>query len=256
MIKRAFSLALVVLLAAAFFPMLAGIQDLHEVGPLAQRYLSEGPEALGAANLVTAVVVTYRGLDTLGEVTVLFAAAAGVALVFSQLGRHAGAGDPRRLPSDTGVFDAEASAPAAVHKHRQAPSELIETGAGLLLPLILLFGVFIFLHGHLTPGGGFQGGVIIASGVLLTFLAGTLEELSHRILGLLEMLAGVGYVAVGLLGLWLAAGFLDPRFLPAGDIGGLFSAGAIPIIYSLVGIKVGAELSGVIDAMRQRSVAR
>ncbi len=272
MIKRVFSLALVVVLAVAFFPMLAGIQDFHEVGPLAQEYLAEGPEALGAANLVTAVVVTYRGLDTLGEVTVLFAAAAGVALVFSQLGGHgtravaagpggAGAGEPgsrRRLPSDTGVFDAETSAqtPAAVHKRRQAPSELLETGAGLLLPLILLFGVFIFLHGHLTPGGGFQGGVIIASGVLLTFLAGTLEELSHRVLGLLEMLAGAGYVAVGLLGLWLAAGFLDPRFLPAGELGSLVSAGAIPIIYSLVGIKVGAELSGVIDAMRQRSVAR
>ncbi len=268
MIKRVFSLALVVVLAVAFFPMLAGIQDFHEVGLLAQEYLAEGPEALGAANLVTAVVVTYRGLDTLGEVTVLFAAAAGVALVFSQIGGHgtrAGAAAPggadtrrRRLPSDTGVFDAETSAqtPAAVHKRRQAPSELLETGAGLLLPLILLFGVFIFLHGHLTPGGGFQGGVIIASGVLLTFLAGTLEELSHRLLGLLEMLAGAGYVAVGLLGLWLAAGFLDPRFLPAGELGSLVSAGAIPIIYSLVGIKVGAELSGVIDAMRQRSLAR
>ncbi len=263
MIKRLFSLALVVLLAAAFFPMLAGLEDLRDVGPLASAYLSEGPEALGAANLVTAVVVTYRGLDTLGEVTVLFAAAAGVALVFSQLGRRPGQGpggpgseDRRRLPSDTGVFDAAHPGPGAVHRRRQAPSELIETGAGLLLPLILLFGVFIFLHGHLTPGGGFQGGVIIASGVLLTFLAGTLEELSHRILGLLEMLAGAGYVAVGLLGLWLAAGFLDPRFLPAGEIGGLFSAGAIPIIYSLVGIKVGAELSGVIDAMRQRSVPR
>jgi multicomponent Na+:H+ antiporter subunit B len=182
---------------------------------------------------VTAVVVTYRGLDTLGEVTVLFAASAGVALVFSQIGGHGHRGE-----------------------ERQAPSELIETGAGLLLPLILLFGVFIFLHGHLTPGGGFQGGVIIASGVLLAFLAGTLEELSHRLLGILEMIAGAGYVAVGALGLWLAAGFLDPRFLPTGEIGSLVSAGAIPIIYSLVGIKVGAELSGVIDAMRQRSLAR
>lgn len=261
MIKRVFSLALVIVLAIAFFPMLAGLEDLHDVGSLAAEYLSEGPEALGAANLVTAVVVTYRGLDTLGEVTVLFAAAAGVALVFSQLGRRPahgagipGAGDPRRLPSDTGVFDAAHPGPGAVHRRRQAPSELLETGAGLLLPLILLFGVFVFLHGHLTPGGGFQGGVIIASGVLLTFLAGTLEELSHRILGLLEMLAGAGYVAIGFLGLWLAAGFLDPRFLPAGEIGALFSAGAIPLIYSLVGIKVGAELSGVIDAMRQRSL--
>ena len=266
MIKRFFSLALVVVLAVAFFPLLAGVQEFHDLGSLAQQYLAEGPDTLGAANLVTAVVVTYRGLDTLGEVTVLFAASAGVALVFSQLGGQGsrsgalgtrGADARRRLPSDTGVFSDHEAAPGpeAVHKRRQAPSELIETGAGLLLPLILLFGVFIFLHGHLTPGGGFQGGVIIASGILLTFLAETLQELSHRVLGLLEMLAGAGYVVIGLLGLWLAAGFLDPRFLPTGEIGRLVSAGAIPIIYSLVGIKVGAELSGVIDAMRQRSVA-
>jgi multicomponent Na+:H+ antiporter subunit B len=53
------------------------------------------------------------------------------------------------------------------------------------------------------------------------------------------------------LGVWLAAGFLDPRFLPQGELGSLFSAGAIPVIYTLVGIKVGSELAGVIDAMRR-----
>jgi multicomponent Na+:H+ antiporter subunit B len=117
---------------------------------------------------------------------------------------------------------------------------------------MLMFGVYIFVHGHLTPGGGFQGGVVIAAAVLFLFLAGSISELAHGTLQLLEILAGTGYVAVGLLGLWAAAGFLDPRFLPSGELGTLFSAGAIPVIYSLVGIKVGAELSGVIDAMREK----
>ncbi|RKX76342.1 MAG: hypothetical protein DRP49_03430, partial [Spirochaetes bacterium] len=53
-----------------------------------------------------------------------------------------------------------------------------------------------------------------------------------------------------LSGLIWAAGFLDPRFLPEGDFGHLFSAGAIPVIYSLIGLKVGAELLGILDAMR------
>ncbi len=233
MFKRLFSLVLVVALAAAFFPLFATIGDRGDVSPLAESYLADAPDALGSANLVTSVIVTYRGLDTLGEVTVLFAASAGVSLVFSRLGSSS---DGRR----------------PVQNH--APSELVVTGAGLLLPLIFVFGVFIFVHGHLTPGGGFQGGVVIASGVLLALLAGTLTELSHGMLSVLEMLSGAGYVAVGLLGLWLAGGFLDPRFLPTGEIGSLFSGGAIPVIYSLVGIKVGAELSGVIDAMRRRRV--
>ena len=233
MFKRLFSLVLVVALAAAFFPLFATIGDRGDVSPLAESYLADAPDALGSANLVTSVIVTYRGLDTLGEVTVLFAASAGVSLVFSRLGSSSGGRRP-------------------VQNH--APSELVVTGAGLLLPLIFVFGVFIFVHGHLTPGGGFQGGVVIASGVLLALLAGTLTELSHGMLSVLEMLSGAGYVAVGLLGLWLAGGFLDPRFLPTGEIGSLFSGGAIPVIYSLVGIKVGAELSGVIDAMRRRRV--
>ena len=58
-----------------------------------------------------------------------------------------------------------------------------------------------------------------------------------------ESLAGVFYVAIGLMGLFLAGGFLDNRFLPIGTLGALFSAGAIPIIYTLIGLKVGAEFS-------------
>jgi multicomponent Na+:H+ antiporter subunit B len=127
----------------------------------------------------------------------------------------------------------------------------LSSAAGVLAPLFLLFGVYIFTHGHLTPGGGFQGGVVVASALLLAFLGRTVSSVRHGLLHTLEMLAGAGYVAIGLLGVWLAAGFLDPRFLPAGEMGSLFSAGAIPVIYTLVGIKVGSELSGVLDAMRR-----
>ena len=66
-----------------------------------------------------------------------------------------------------------------------------------------------------------------------------------------EALSGAAYIAVGILGIWLAAGFLDPRFLSTGEFGQLFSAGAIPVIYSLIGLKVGSEITGIIDAMRR-----
>ncbi len=228
MIKRVFTIILLVVFSSIFFPLVDVLQERSGVGPLATEYLVNGADTLGAANLVTSVVVTYRGLDTLGEVTVLFAAAAGISLIFSQL---------KRKEDDEG----------------SAPSEILETGAMILLPIIFVFGIYIFVNGHLTPGGGFQGGVIIASGVLLAMFAGTLKHLNHSLVTFLEGLSGVSYVAVGLLGLWLAGGFLDPRFLPMGEFGSLFSAGAIPVIYSLVGLKVGAEMSGVIDAMRSYS---
>lgn len=252
MVKRLFTTALVVILAAAFLPLFALVGDRDNVTLLAQEYLEDGPDTLGGANVVTSVIVTYRGLDTLGEVTVLFAASTGVALVFSRLGGSSPRGSKGDRIGEGGSRAALSGGSQPIQNY--PPSELVVTGAGLLLPLILVLGVFIFVHGHLTPGGGFQGGVVIAGGVLLALLAGTLTELSHRLLSILEILAGTGYVAVGLMGLWLAGGFLDPRFLPNGEIGSLFSAGAIPIIYILVGIKVGSELSNVIDAMRSRRV--
>lgn len=232
MMKRLLVLTVIVLTALAFFPLIHELEERAGVGALAEEYLRRGADDLNTPNLVTAVIVTYRGLDTLGEVTVLFTAAAGIALVFGR----------RR--------DEDVQTPEESRAYR-APSEILTTGAGLLLPLILLFGIYIFAHGHLTPGGGFQGGVVIASGLFLALVAGLSDEISHTMLAVLETLAGAGYVALGLLGLWLAAGFLDPRFLPAGEFGSLFSAGAIPLIYSLIGIKVGAELSGVIDTMKR-----
>jgi multicomponent Na+:H+ antiporter subunit B len=66
-----------------------------------------------------------------------------------------------------------------------------------------------------------------------------------------ESLAGVFYVAIGLAGLVWAGGFLDNRILPLGDLGALFSAGAIPAIYSLIGLKVGAELASMLASLAE-----
>lgn len=251
MLKRLSVIALMIALAWAFFPLMQSIQDRSEIGTLAEEYLGKSAESLGAPNLVTSVVVTYRGLDTLGEVTVLFAAAAGISLIFGFRRNGEAAAERGKAVAETGKAAAETGKASTIGRY--PASEILATASDVLFPLIVLFGVYIFVHGHLTPGGGFQGGVIIASAVLLAFLAGSFSHLNHAVTGALEMLAGAGYASIGLLGIWLAAGFLDPRFLPSGEFGVLFSAGAIPVIYSLVGIKVGAELSGVIDVMRRKA---
>ncbi len=228
MISRIIIILTLVVLGIFLFPLAWNVQDATELTSLADNYVRDGADELGAANLVTSVVVSYRGLDTLGEVTVLFAATAGVVLLL-------GWGESRKT----------------TRRERRKGSEFLHTGSLFLFPLIVLFGVYIFVHGHLTPGGGFQGGVVIASAVLLLILSVSDRELNHTLLTTLEAISGVAYVAVGVLGLWLAAGFLDPRFLPSGEFGQLFSAGAIPVIYSLIGLKVGSELTGIIDAMRR-----
>ena len=84
-------------------------------------------------------------------------------------------------------------------------SELVETGARLLFGPIVLFGAYIFVHGHLSPGGGFQGGAVVASAVLMLLLADRRIRLPHLFMNWMESMVGFAYVLTGLAGLIVAA---------------------------------------------------
>ena len=143
-----------------FVPLVVGFSFQERTPDLAAEYIARSEQDLGAANTVTAVVVTFRGLDTLGEVTVLFAATAGVGFVIT---RRRGAGElPVREGSAVGAH-AGIENPDVHAPRSQGPSEIVRTASGFLSPILFLFGVYIFTHGHLTPGGGFQGGVVITA---------------------------------------------------------------------------------------------
>jgi len=115
----------------------------------------------------------------------------------------------------------------------------------VLFPAIILLGAYVFIHGHLTPGGGFQGGTIVATGFLLMLLAYSDYSVSHVILSVVESIAGITFATIGLFGLVYGSTFLE-NFLPTGIMNNLMSGGVIPIIYIAVGFKVGAELIGLI----------
>jgi multicomponent Na+:H+ antiporter subunit B len=238
MIKRIFIALVLVMIAVMFLELATSYRENTSLSPLGRYYADTGPAELGAANLVTSVVVTYRGLDTLGEVTVLFISAAGVGLMLRRERRKDGGGNGGE------------NGDARMHSHRPA-SEIVETATELLLPMVILFGIYVFLNGHLSPGGGFQGGAIIASGTMFLLLALPESHISRLLISIMESLSGFSYVVVGVLGVILAGGFLDNRIMGLGTFGSLFSAGAIPIIYVFVGIKVGFELSAVLDRFRE-----
>jgi multicomponent Na+:H+ antiporter subunit B len=88
---------------------------------------------------------------------------------------------------------------------------------------------------------------------MLLLLAKPEYAIDLDFLGITESLTGVFYVLVGIAGLMFAGGFLDSRMLPLGQFGAFFSAGAIPIISVLLGVKVGCELSVIIDRFRSRA---
>ncbi len=231
--------AFVVLLFGLVFARLVGdYVELSTLRPLATQYVTQAPIDLGTPNIVTGILITYRGFDTLGEVAVLFMVAASVGLLLEK--SEPQAADTRKAGSKSGT---EATPP-------DEPSEIVRTGTDVLLPLIFVFGAYVIVNGHLSAGGGFQGGAIVASGAMLILLARPGSRLNVVLLSVIESFAGVLYVSLGIAGLVFAAGFLDPRFLPKGEFGAFISAGAIPLISALLGIKVGAELSVIIDRFR------
>jgi len=226
-----------VALAVAFFGLVfsslaINYTERQSLRPLAESYVKLVPQDLGAPNVITGILLTYRGFDTLGEVAVLFMAAAAVGLLLGTSGQG------RRR-----------SALKASDRARPS-SEIVQSGAQILVPLISIFAAYIIMNGHRSAGGGFQGGAVIASGVLLLVLASPRYRVDLEFFSMTESAAGVFFVLVGIAGLIFAGGFLDSRLLPLGQFGAFISAGAIPVLSVLLGVKVGCELSVIIDRFR------
>lgn len=195
-------------------PMLVG-QTIHQLAP----------EQTGSANIVTAVLLGYRGIDTLGELAILFAAATAGGLILG------GWQSQRR-------------------NHAEEAGFILTRATDLLFPLLIVVGLYIVMHGHLTPGGGFQGGVILATAFFLPLLARPSRQLGHVTLSLVEAFAGSAFIIIGLLGLYDSGAFLSP-LLDKGQFGELLSAGSLPLLYLAVGLKVGAELASLLSLLNQ-----
>jgi multicomponent Na+:H+ antiporter subunit B len=202
----------------------------HYRGPYGNAINEQAVPQRHTTNAVAAVNFDYRGFDTVGEEFILFASVIGVsALLRLQRSEH-----ELEQPPD--------------HASTQRPPEVADSVAVIgmaLVPALVLLGVYIVIHGHLTPGGGFQGGVILASAFLMVYLAGryiTFRQVSPKAaLDAGEGIGAGGFVLVGFVGMLAGAAFLE-NVLPLGQTAKVFSAGTIPIINLSVGLEVGAGL--------------
>jgi len=185
-------------------------------------------QQVGAGNIVTAVVLAFRGFDTLLELTILFTAATAAGLVLGK--------------------------PRADATHDPQAGFILRAGADLLFPLLVVVGLYIILHGHLTPGGGFQGGVVLAAAFFIPVLARPGTTLDHHAISLIEGLAGASFIFIGLLAMFGGEAFLTP-LMGKGELGMLFSAGTLPLLYLAVGLKVGSELAGLLAQLAATEAA-
>ena len=120
---------------------------------LTEFYVEHTLEETGAVNIVTGIILDYRGFDTLGESHVLFIAVCTVLLMLSVRGEK---NEALRLKANE------------YERHFEPGDDLIlQSAARILSPLTLVFGLYIIFNGHLSPGGGFSGGAILGAGLIL-----------------------------------------------------------------------------------------
>jgi multicomponent Na+:H+ antiporter subunit B len=200
-------------------------------------YLEKTPEYIDIPNVVTAVLGSFRGYDTLGEVFVVFAACIGVLFILGV--------------APASVADKRNSEPSGL-KHHLIPQVV----GRFLVPFIVLFGLYVQFHGEYGPGGGFQAGALIATGVILYALlegeAAALQAVPRSVLMALVIGGASLYGAVGLLCIVLGGNFLDYSVLAADPVFG--QQLGILVIEAGVGMAVCGALLSIFHAFAARPI--
>jgi multicomponent Na+:H+ antiporter subunit B len=179
---------------------------------------------------VTSVNFDIRGFDTLGEEFILFTSVVGVILLM-------------RRQEDEPAGDHEDRLPG---RNIPRPSDAVRITALLLVAPTVLFGIYVVTHGQITPGGGFQGGVILASAPLLLYLCAEYTQfrgaLPQRLVEISGAIGAAGYILIGGACVALGGLFLQ-NVLPLGNSGSVTGGGTVAFIDLGVGLEVSGGLS-------------
>jgi multicomponent Na+:H+ antiporter subunit B len=196
-----------------------------------------------AANAVSAVLFDLRAFDTLGEALALFAGTAAVQVVLREV--------------DTEAREA-ARAGALPGRRPAATSDAVRGVCLVLVAPALLYGVLVATRGHVSVGGGFQGGAIVGASLTLLYLAGrgaTARELvSEQGLDVAESVGVGALLVLGTVALVAGAGFLG-NVLPTGTAGRLASAGTIGVVSVLIGLEATGGVATFVRRFDERTVA-
>ena len=224
-----FSIIWVLLQTASYLPPF-GNPDNPVNNEVSQRYIEKGMEETGAVNIVAGMILDYRAFDTLGESNVLFIAACSVLILLRVSGNKDGKPSTEQL---------EAEADDRMYEPKN--DAILQHAANFLVPLILMFGVYVILNGHISPGGGFSGGAIMGAGLILYLNAFGFKR-TERFFTFTTFKI-VSCVALSFYALSKAYSFFTganhlPSIITTGTPGMIFSAGLIPYLNIAVGLVV------------------
>ena len=209
-----------------YMPAFGSADAPANVSETIRRYIENGLSETGAINIVASVILDYRAFDTLGESHVLYTSAVVVCLLLIQ--RH-------KTEEDNET------------KKIMIEDEILRNTTKVLVPLILIFGIYVIFAGHLGPGGGFSGGSIIGAGLILYSVAYGSEKLEELIT--FKRYKIIITIALGFYSLakcysfYCGANHLETIFTN-GTPGAIFSAGLILPLNIAVGIVVALTMYG------------
>lgn len=224
------SLAMMLLVGVSHLPMV-GSADRPVNNEVSARYIESGLQETGSVNIVTGMILDYRAFDTLGESHVLFIATCTVLILLRN----------DRKKGRVGIVDLESDD----RGHEPKNDVILQTVARILVPPIVIFGIYVVLCGHLGPGGGFSGGAVIGAGLILYlnafgfakterfFTSGTYKKLSFGALAC--------YALSKCYSFYTGANHIE-SIIPLGTPGAILSSGLILLLNICVGIVVAGTM--------------
>jgi len=194
---------IIALLIVAAVPLLLAVSQLPTEGSITNpsythvvpRYLEEGKEEAGSSNIVTTIILNYRGFDTNGEVTVIFTALIAVSAILLTGSLASGEAEPKERRWTLPI------------------SPVVAFVVRVIAPFTAIFSIYMIVRGHGAPGGGFQGGTILGSlAILLSIVLGrkqAIRLLPNKTRPLLQGAAVLAFIVVGIIGLFLSGAYLQ-----------------------------------------------
>ena len=212
--------------------------DNNEV---AARYIEKGLQETGAVNIVTGMILDYRAFDTLGESHVLFVAAAAVMILLRLDKSGKGNQTQEKAEENDRIYEPKNYA-------------ILQKVAKVLVPPIIIFGIYAILNGHLSPGGGFSGGSIIGAGLILYLnafgFAKTERFFTYKTYKRISIVSLGFYALSKSYSFYTGANHLE-SFIPKGTPGAILSSGLILPLNICVGMVVACTMYGFYAVFRK-----
>jgi len=224
------ALIAILLLAVSYLPPV-GSPENPSSNEVVAKYIEDGLQDTGAVNIVTGMILDYRAFDTFGESNVLFIATCTVLIL---------------LRSDKKKDKQQAKAEQRREQHYEPKDDsILQRVTFLLFPIIVIFGIYVILNGHISPGGGFSGGAIIGAGLILYANAFGFEKLNRffteKTYKWISFVALAFYCLAKSYSFFTGANHLESG-IPLGEAGAILSSGLILPLNICVGLVVACTM--------------